>query len=140
MKPAATWQTDYSNSAGKAQTNWTAGINSTTKDWAGLTVAAVPRMVQNFNAAAAAGTISAGIQAAGTGYWKSQSAAKAASYGLGITNGASAYGVSAGKLYQFLSSAIPSLPSRGDINQNLQRANTLALALHQAKGQFRGRA
>lgn len=140
MKPAATWQADYSASSGKAQTNWAAGIQATTKDWASLTAAAVPRMVSNFNAAAAAGTIVTGINNAGTGYWKSQSANKAGAFGLGITNGANAYGIAANKLYQYYTGAVPALPARGDINQNLQRANTLALALHQNKGNFRGKA
>ena len=139
MKPAATWQTDYANSTTKAGTNWTAGINAPNVDWAGPAVASVPRMVAGFNAAAANGTIAAGINNAGNAKWRSRSEAKVASYTAGITAGAGAYGVSAGKLYNFYTSAIPSLPSRGDINQNLTRANTLALALHQARGQFSGR-
>ena len=139
MKPASTWQTDYSNSTGKAGTNWTAGINAPGVSWAAPTVASVPRMVSGFNAAAANGTIAAGINAAGDSRWRSRSEAKVASYTAGITAGAPAYGVAAGKLFQFYTGAVPSLPARADINTNLQRANTLALALHAAKGQFKGR-
>ena len=139
MKPAATWQTDYANSTGKAGTNWIAGVNNPQVTWAAPTVASVPRMVSGFNAAAANGTIAAGINSAGDARWRSRSEAKVSSYTAGITAGAGAYGVAAGKLYQFYTGAIPSLPARGDINQNLQRGNTLALALHAAKGQFKGR-
>ncbi len=139
MKPAATWQTDYQNSTGKAGTNWTAGINNPQVTWAAPTVASVPRMVAGFNAAAANGTIAAGINAAGDARWRSRSEAKVASYQAGITAGAGAYGVAANKLYQFYTGALPSLPSRGDINQNLQRSNTLALALHAQRGNFKGR-
>lgn len=137
MKPAATWQTDYANSTGKAGTNWTAGINAPNVDWATPTVTAIPRMVAGFNAAAANGSIASGIQSAGNQKWRARSEAKVASYTAGITAGAGAYGQAAAKLFQFYTGAIPSLPARGDINTNLQRANTLALALHAAKGQFK---
>ena len=139
MKPAATWQTDYSNSTGKAGTNWTAGINAPGVTWAAPTVASVPRMVQGFNTAAANGTIAAGINNAGDARWRSRSEAKVASYTAGITAGAAAYGIAAQKLFQFYTGAIPSLPARADINTNLQRANQLALLAHNAKGQFKGR-
>lgn len=139
MKPAATWQTDYANSTGKAGTNWVAGIKAPGVDWATPTVNAIPRMVSGFNAAAADGRISTGIQRGGTANWQAKSELKSASYTQGITNGAAAFGVAAGKLYQFYTSAIPSLPSRGDITQNLQRANALAIALHNSKGQFSGK-
>lgn len=138
MKPAATWQTDYAGSVGKAGTNWVAGIQAPGVQWAAPTIASVPRMVQGFNTAAANGTISAGITNAGDAKWRTRSEQKVTSYTAGITAGASNYGISAQKLYQFYTGAIPSLPSRGDINQNLLRANTLAIALHNAKGQFKG--
>jgi hypothetical protein len=137
VKPAATWQTDYAGSTGKAGTNWVSGIQAPGVTWAAPTVASIPRMVSGFNTAASNGSIAAGITNAGDNKWRSRSEAKVSSYTQGITAGAAAYGQAAQKLYSFYSSAIPSLPARGDINQNLQRANTLALALHQAKGQFK---
>ena len=139
MKPAATWQTDYQNSSGKAQTNWLAGIQQTQKDWAALTTAAIPRMVSGFNTAAGNGTIATGIARGGTQNWRTKAEQKQAAFGTGITNGAAAYGVAAGKLYAFYQSAIPGLPARGDITQNLNRANQLALLAHQNKGQFKGK-
>lgn len=138
MKPAATWQTDYANSTGKAGTNWVAGVNAPGVTWAAPTVASIPRMVSGFNAAAANGSIAAGINTAGDQKWRARSEAKVASYTAGITAGAPNYGLAAQKLYAFYTSAIPGLPARGDITQNLQRGNTLALALHAAKGQFKG--
>jgi hypothetical protein len=140
VKPASTWQTNYQNSGSRAQTDWLAGIQGTNKDWQGLTVAAIPRMVSGFNAAAGSGRIAAGVQRVSTAQWKQRSEAKQGAYGAGITAGAGAYGVAAGKLFNFLSSAVPALPARGDINANLQRGNTLALALHQNKGNFSGKA
>lgn len=138
MKPAGTWQTDYANSAGKAGTNYTAGVEAPGVSWAAPTTAAIPRMVSGFNAAAANGSIASGIAAAGDAKWRTKTIAKVANYQAGITAGAPAYGVAATKLYQFYTGAIPSLPSRGDITQNLNRANQLALALHAQKGNFKG--
>lgn len=40
------------------------------------------------------------------------------------------------KLLPFVHQQAASLPARGSITQNLQRANAMAMALHQAKGQF----
>ena len=139
MKPAATWQQNYANSAATAQAAWVAGIKAPGVDWSTPTVNAIPRMVSGFNAAAASGAISSGILNAGNQRWQSQSEAKASAYGLGITNGAAALGRSANLLYQFYQSAIPALPARGDINQNILRGNTLSLALHAQKGNFKGR-
>lgn len=41
-----------------------------------------------------------------------------------------------GKLLPFLNTQVANLPARGSITQNLQRANAVAMALHNAKGQF----
>lgn len=40
------------------------------------------------------------------------------------------------KLLPFVNSQRANLPARGSISQNLQRANAMAMALHNAKGQF----
>lgn len=40
------------------------------------------------------------------------------------------------KLIPFVTAQAGNLPARGSITQNLQRANAMAMALHQAKGTF----
>ena len=139
MKHVATWGANYTASSARAQTAYTEGVNATTKDQAALAVAAIPRMVAGFNQAASSGRIASGLQRGGTAYWKSQTVLKAGAYSLGITNGANNYNAAAQKIGAFMQSAVPSLPPRGDINQNLQRGNALALALHAQKGNLGAR-
>lgn len=127
----------YKASAGTAQSSWLAGIQGTQKDQAALAVAAIPRMVQNFNAAAADGRIAQGLTRRGTGYWKTQSEAKQGAFGLGIAAGANNYANAASKLYPAIANAVSSLPARGDINANLDRSRALALALHAGRGQYK---
>lgn len=116
-----------------------AGIQGTTKDQAALAVAAIPRMVAGFNDAANSGRIAQGLTRRGTPYWKSQSEAKAPSYSLGITNGQGNYGAAAAKFIPAIQSIVNGLPPRGDIMQNLQRVQGLALGLHQLKGSLGAR-
>lgn len=134
MKNAADAQSNYAASSGRAQGAWVKGIQSTTKDQAALAVAAIPRMVQGFNDAANSGRIARGLQRGGTGYWKSQSEQKAGAYGLGIQNGASNFATAITKILAAEQNIVNSLPARGDINANLQRANAFALGMHQLKG------
>jgi hypothetical protein len=91
-------------------------------------------MVQGFNEAAASGSISAGINAVGTAGWKAATKAKVGNYTTGFTAGASRYSQAAAKFIPAINAGVASLPPRGDINANLQRANSLALYLHGLKG------
>ena len=139
MKTAAQASQNYGASAGRAQSSWVAGIEGTTKDQANLAVAAEARLVQGFNEAVANGRWRSGVLARGTGYWKSQSVAKAASYGLGVTQGQNNYAAAASKFMPAIANIVQSLPARGDINQNIERVRALALALHAQKGQLGAR-
>lgn len=136
MKSAATAAQNYVNSAGRAGTAWTEGIQGTTKDQAALAVAQQATLLANFNQAVSSGRWAAGVQRRGTAYWKSQSLAKSANYNNGITAGQSNFQSAIGKILQAEASIVSSLPARGDINQNLQRANAFALGLHALKGQL----
>lgn len=127
---AQAWQ----NSAGQAQSAYSAGVQSTTKDQAGLAVAAQARLVQGFNDAVASGRWAQGVQRGGTAYWKQQAQAKAANYGVGFTAGASNYQAAAQKFIPAINSGVQGLTPRGDINQNLERSRQLALYLHSLKG------
>lgn len=134
MKNAQTAAANWTAAGPRAQTAWVQGIQSTTKDQAALAVAAIPRMVAGFNDAANSGRIAAGLTRRGTPYWKSQSEAKAAAFGLGISNGGNNYAAAANKFMPAIEQIVGSLPPRGDIMQNLQRVQGLALGLHARKG------
>ena len=137
MKSVQQGSSNYSNSGGRAQADWLAGIQNTTKDQAGLAVAAGARYIQAVNEAYSSGRWAAGLNRRGTSYWKQRAEAKQAAYGAGITAGASNYAAAAAKLYPAIQNIVNSLPARGDINQNLQRSAGLALALHSQKGTFK---
>jgi hypothetical protein len=139
VKTAAQAAQNWSASAGRAQAAYVAGIQSTTKDQAGLAVAAQARLLTNFTQAVSSGYWARQVQAAGTGYWKSQSENKQANFGVGFAAGANNYSVAAGKILAAEAQIVSSLPARGDINANLQRANAFALALHAQKGNLGAR-
>jgi hypothetical protein len=140
MKTAAQAAQNWSGSSARAQSAFVAGVQSTTKDQAALAVAAQARLVQGFNDAVNSGRWARGVQRGGTGYWKSQTEAKAANYGVGFAAGANNFQAAITKIIQLEQSVVSSLPARGDINANLQRANAFALAMHQAKGTLGARA
>jgi hypothetical protein len=121
-------------SSGKATTNYTQGVQSTTKDQAALAVAAIPRMVAGFNDAANSGRIAAGLQRGGTQYWKTQTEKKAGNYSSGFSAGGDNFGAAASKLIPALQNGVAQLPPRGDIEQNFQRSRALGLYLHSLKG------
>jgi hypothetical protein len=129
VKTAAQAAANWSGASGRAQSAWTAGINATQKDQAQLAAAAQPRYLQGVQDAVANNRFANGVLRRGTQYWKSQSEAKAGNY-AGSNNFQSAIT----KILAQEASIVSSLPSRGDINANLQRANQFALAMHQAKG------
>ncbi len=137
VKPASQWGANWAGSSAKASSNYSAGIQGYTGDWASATVAAQPQMLQNVTAAIQNGSWANGVQRAGTTKWKQMSEAKAPNYSQGFMAGANNYAAAAAKLQPFLSSAVQALPPRGDINQNLQRSAALALALHQQRGNFK---
>lgn len=139
MKTAQQAAQNWQASSGRAQTGYVDGVNSTTKDQAALAVAAIPRMVSGFNAAAASGRIAQGLQRGGTAYWKSQTVAKVSAYALGFQNGGNNYAAAAQKILAAEAQIVNSLAPRGDINQNLDRARTFALGLHSLKGQLGAR-
>lgn len=90
-------------SAGVAggQTKYTAGIQNTTKDQAGLAVQAQAKLLANFTQAVTSGEWARRLQARGTTYWKSQSLALASRYGASAQTGAANYQNAAQQLYPF---------------------------------------
>lgn len=134
MKTAAQAAANWANSAGRAATAFQEGVQGTTKDQAALAVAQQATLLSNFNAAVSSGRWAAGVQKRGTPYWKSQTLAKVTNYSTGFTAGASNQASAIAKILNAESAIVGSLPARGDINQNLQRANAFALAMHSQKG------
>ena len=134
MKNAQQGSQNWANASGRATTAWADGIQSTQKDQAALAVAQQALLVSNFNQAVQSGRWAAGVQKRGTAYWRSQSLAKQANYSTGYTAGAANQASAMQKIIAAEQGIVGSLPPRGDINQNLQRANAFALAMHSQKG------
>jgi hypothetical protein len=132
MKPLAQWTQNWQNSAGEAATNYSAGVNSTTKDWAALTVAQQATMQANWNASLP--TWASHVQAVGTAGWKAKTVAKVANYSTGFAAGANDYNTAAGKIFNALNNIVPSLPPRGSYAQNKSRLIAEIDALHALKG------
>jgi len=139
VKNAQQAAANWTGSAGRAASAFVQGVQSTTKDQAGLAVAAQARLVTGFMDAVNSGRWAAGIQRGGTAYWKQQTEAKASNYNTGFSAGSANFTAAITKIINAENAIVGSLPARGDINQNLQRANAFALALHQLKGQLGAR-
>ena len=134
MKTAQQAAAAWAGSAGRAATNYSEGVNSYSGDWAGATTRQQSVMVTNWTQAVSSGLWAQGVNNTGTSGWKSATVAKTTNYTTGFQAGAQKQATSIGKIMNFLQSAVPALPPRGDINQNLARSNALALALHAQKG------
>lgn len=137
MKTAQQAASNWQNSAGRAQADYVAGVQQTTKDQAALAVAAGARYISGVQEAYASGRWQAGIQRGGTAYWKSQTEKKASNYATGYSAGSANYQAAAQKVMAAISQGVANLPPRGDINQNLQRSASLATYLHGLKGQLK---
>lgn len=136
MKTAQQAAANWTGAAGRATADYQTGIQNTTKDWAALTIAAIPRMQTAFDTAVANGTVQAGITKEGTVGWKTNTVAKAARYTAGYTDGAANYAAAAAKFMPAIQNAVNALTPRGDINANIDRVRQLDLALHAQKGQL----
>lgn len=134
MKTAQQAAANWAASAGRASTNYSEGVNNFSGDWAGATTRQQATMVNNWTQAVSSGRWAQGVTNTGTNGWKSATQAKTTNYTTGFQAGAQKQAAAAAKIMSFLGSAVPALPPRGDINANLARANALALALHQQKG------
>lgn len=134
MKPVATWGTNWTNSAGRAATDYQAGVNNYNGDWAGATVRQQAVMQANFIASMP--TWAAHVQAVGTAGWKAATIAKVANYSTGFQAGSGNYNIAAGKIGAALTNIVPSLPPRGTYAENKIRATTLMDSLHALKGQL----
>ena len=136
MKTAAQALARWQAQAGAAAQAWNEGIQSSQKDQAALAAAAQPRYLAGVQDAVANNRFANGVTRRGTGYWKSQSTKKSANYSVGYTAGADNFSSAIGKVINAEANLVSALPPRGDINQNLQRSQQMALGLHALKGQL----
>lgn len=139
MKSAQQAASNWTGSQGRATSAYNEGVQTYSGDWAGATTRQQAVMVTNWQQAVGSGLWANGVNAVGTAGWKSATQAKSANYGVGFSAGASNFQTAIGKVMNALQSGVSSLPARGDINQNLQRANALALYMHGLKGQLGAR-
>ena len=141
MKTAAQAAAKYQASAATAQQTWLDGINGTTVDVMGRAVNAIPAAIAGYTQSLQSGAYARAVQASGgTANWKTQSAAKAANYGVGIQAGLPKFDIAIGKILQAMPGIISTLGPRGPVGspQNYQRSAAVGQALHAQKGNFKG--
>lgn len=140
MKSAAQAAQRWQTGAQGAQQTWSEGISNTTVDVASRAINAAQAAVAGFTDAVVSGRWARAIQASGgTSYWKSQSQAKAANYGVGIAAGVGKYTAFANKFMPDLQGIVDGLPARGPSGsgQNENRMLQLTRTLHQRKGNYK---
>ena len=134
MKTAQQASTNWVNAAGRATTDYVAGVQSTNKDQAALAVAQQAALLNNFTQAVTSGRWAAGVTKRGTPYWKSQTEKKAPNYSQGYSAGAANQASAMVKIMAAIGQGVANLPPRGDLGANLQRVISLDTYLHQQKG------
>lgn len=131
QQAAANWQ----QSAGRASTEWQAGVQGYNGDWAGATTSQGTAYISGVQEAYSSGRWQQGVQRAAA-TWKQDTIAKAPNYSQGFAAGAAKQAAAAQKIMGALGNIVPGLPARGGFQQNLSRANALATELHALKGQL----
>ena len=136
MKSAAQAAQAWRESAGRAQANYTEGVNAYSGDWAGATVQQEHVALAAIQQAFTSGRWRNGVTRVGTAGWKNRTQAKANNYGTGFTAGADRQAAAAQKILSALGNIVPSLPARGTFEQNKQRSLSLMDQLHALRGQL----
>lgn len=134
MKTAQQAAQNWQQSAGRAATSWTQGVQSYTGDWAGATTSQQAALVSNWNQAVTSGRWAAGVQKTGTQGWKTATEAKSANYSTGFQAGAAKQATSIAKIVAAEQNIVGSLPPRGTYEQNKVRATTFMDNMHALKG------
>ena len=134
MKTAQQAAANWIGSAGRAQADWSAGVQNYSGDWAGATTRQQNVMLQNVTAAISNGTWAAGVNRVGTQGWKSRTVDKATNYATGFQAGASRQASAIAKIIQAEQNIVGALPPRGTYDQNKLRATAVMDGLHALKG------
>lgn len=123
---AARWQTGFSAAGPK----WSAGINAVTVAPGISAAAAKDRYVAGVNASA--DKFAQNVAKVTLADWKNMSTTKGASrLASGATAGVGKYQTAIAPVLAAIGQLRDGLPARADIMTNLQRAQTLALGLHE---------
>lgn len=141
MKTAAQGSAKWVANAGAAAPAWLAGVQGTQVDVMARAVAAIPAAIAGYTQSLQSGAYARAVQASGgTANWKTQSEAKSANYGVGITAGTQRQAQSMQLLMNALPGIVAGLPARGPAGsaQNYARSAAVGQALHAQKGAFKG--
>ena len=124
----------WSSRAQAAGPDYTAGVKSTTKDWAALTAASSDSWGAGVSAAVSDGRFAKGVTAAGTPKWQQAAATKGAQrYPQGVASGQPAYVAGFTPMLQECPNRnLPPRSPRGSPN-NITRVSTVDAALHAKK-------
>jgi hypothetical protein len=131
----ATVVSRWQQSASGAQTKFTEGVQTTSKDPTQLAIAAQGAMVSNFTQSVSSGRWQQNLAAVGKAGWQSATIAKAANYSTGISAGVNSYQRAMQTwlpIIQQTAAAVDQMPS-GTLGANLARANAFATALYNRK-------
>ena len=133
-KDISTIAAKWANRAQAAGADYTAGVKSTQKDWAGITSASADSWSQGVSQAAADGRFGKGVVNAGTEKWRSAAAGKGATrYPQGVAAGAPAFNSGfAPYLGVIQNVSLPPRSPRGSPN-NINRVSAITSALHAKK-------
>lgn len=126
---------NYTGAAGRAQTDWLAGIQATTVDPTALAAQAGQQAVTNYTQAWTSGRVAAGLARAGKAGWIKGATDKAQNYATGISNAGPKYQASMQTWLPIIESAasqVRAMPS-GSLGASQARANAFMAALYNAK-------
>lgn len=129
---AQKWQQDTS----AAQQTYVDAVQATTIDPTARAIAQAQQAISGYTNAITSGRWAAALSAVGIQGWKAATLAKANNFSVGVAAGAPKYQAKMTTwlpiIYQAVANADSTNP-RGTIQQNLARANAIAMALHNAK-------
>ena len=134
MKTAQQAAANWIGSAGRAQTDWQAGVQNYQGDWAGATTRQQNVLLTNVTAAIQNGSWANGVNRVGTQGWKSRTLDKGANFATGFQAGAARQASAIAKILQAEANIVGALPPRGTYEQNKTRATAVMDGLHALKG------
>lgn len=134
VKDISTIAAKWSTRAQAAGPDYTAGVKSTQKDWAGITAASADAWGAGVSAAVSDGRFAKGVSAAGNQKWQNAAATKGASrYPQGVAGAQANYNAGFAPFLQVIASvSLPPRAPRGSPN-NIQRVSAITSALHAKK-------
>ena len=133
-KDISTIAAKWSQRANAAGADYTAGVKSTTKDWAGLTAAAASQWEAGVQTAVSNKRFARGVQAAGTQKWQAAASTTGAQrYPQGVSGAQPAYNAGFAPYLAVIAGVTP--PPRQPTGNpgNVQRVSAYTDALHAKK-------